>query len=177
MPTTIPIDLTVKNLQMYLGTVIAVVREELGQAPDLENARDPLAATLIVMALEGKTVEDMTAYPIDVRYMNRVGQSKKCGFRSERALSATSTITSSSGRVNGWGRPNASPHPRRIAPPAITSTRSVRVVRSDRLSAGDSLTDQNPAANSSFWATRGRGQARPAFPATPLESVRHPAAL
>jgi hypothetical protein len=31
MPTTIPIDLTVKNMPMYLGTVIAVVREELAR--------------------------------------------------------------------------------------------------------------------------------------------------
>ena len=88
--------------------------------------------------------------------------------RSERTPSATSTITSSSGRVNGWGRPNVSPHTRRSAPPAITATRSVRVVRSDRLSAGNSLTDQNPAANSSSWATPALGRARPAFLATPL---------
>jgi len=66
MPTTIPIDLTIKNMQMYLGTVVAVVREELGQAPDLENARDALAATLMVMALEGKTVEDMRVHLRDL---------------------------------------------------------------------------------------------------------------
>ena len=40
-------------------------------------------------------------------------------------------------------------------------------MRSDKLSAGSSLTEQNPAANSSSWATQALGRARPAFLATP----------
>jgi len=43
MATTIPIDLTVKNLQMYLGTVIAVVRaaDITASSPD---EKDPFFA-------------------------------------------------------------------------------------------------------------------------------------
>jgi hypothetical protein len=60
--TTIPVDLTVENIQMYLGTIIAVVREEYGRVPDFQNASDSVAAVLMVMALQGKTVDDMRAY-------------------------------------------------------------------------------------------------------------------
>src|SRR2546427_12098250 len=63
--------------------------------------------------------------------MNRVGQSKKCGFGSRKTPSAVSTMTSSSGRATACGNPNRRPHSRRIAPAVITSTRMARHVRSD----------------------------------------------
>jgi len=60
--TTIPVDLTVENIQMFLGTIVAVVQEEFGRTPDFRNPNDSVAAVLMMMALQGKTVDDMRAY-------------------------------------------------------------------------------------------------------------------
>ena len=64
--TTIPVDLNVANIRMYLGTVVAVVREELRRPADFENPKDIVVPTLVVMALQGKTVEDMRVYVRDL---------------------------------------------------------------------------------------------------------------
>jgi hypothetical protein len=42
--TTIPVDLTVENIQMFLGTIVAVVQEEFGRTPDFRNPNDSVAA-------------------------------------------------------------------------------------------------------------------------------------
>lgn len=60
--TTIPVDPTPANLQMYLGTIAAVLREELGRPPDFENPDDSVGAVLLNMALFGRTKDDMVAY-------------------------------------------------------------------------------------------------------------------
>lgn len=62
MSTTIPIDPTPQTLQMFLGTIVAVVREELGRAANFENPADLVTAILLNMALYGKSVEDMRAW-------------------------------------------------------------------------------------------------------------------
>jgi len=64
--TTIPVDLNVANIRMYLGTVVAVVREELGRSADFENSKDIVVPTLVVMALQGRTVDDMRIYVRDL---------------------------------------------------------------------------------------------------------------
>jgi hypothetical protein len=64
MSPTIAIDPTPPNLQMYLGTIVALVREELGptRAANFENPADLLCAILLNMALYGKTGEEMRAW-------------------------------------------------------------------------------------------------------------------
>ncbi|HMF93341.1 MAG TPA: hypothetical protein VKE96_03570 [Vicinamibacterales bacterium] len=59
---TIPVDLTVENLQMYLGTIQAILKQELGRMPDFENKNDSIGAVLLSMALTGKTGADMLAF-------------------------------------------------------------------------------------------------------------------
>ena len=62
MPT-IPVDPTPANLQMFLGTIVALMREELGRPhPDFENPADTVAAILLNMALNGKTAEELRAW-------------------------------------------------------------------------------------------------------------------
>lgn len=56
----IPIDPTVDWLQMVLGTIVALMREELGRPyPNFENPNDSVAAILLNMAMYGKTAEHM----------------------------------------------------------------------------------------------------------------------
>lgn len=62
MPKTIPIDLTVPNMHMYILTAYALCREELGRIPDLDNPDDTVVADLLIQALEGGTSETMRAW-------------------------------------------------------------------------------------------------------------------
>jgi hypothetical protein len=62
MSTTLPIDLTDTSLQMFIGTAIAVTREELGRLPNFEHPPDLVGAHLVMMALNGQTVDDMRAW-------------------------------------------------------------------------------------------------------------------
>src|SRR5262249_34939501 len=59
---TIPVNPTVENLQMYLGTIQAILRQELGRMPDFENKDDSIGAVLLNMALNGKTGADLLAF-------------------------------------------------------------------------------------------------------------------
>jgi hypothetical protein len=59
---TLPITLNVPNLQMYLGTAMALCREELHRIPDFENADDTVVADLLLQALRGGTTETMRAW-------------------------------------------------------------------------------------------------------------------
>ena len=62
MSTTIPVDLTDQLLQMFIGTAIAVTREELRRAPNFEDPNDLVGSVLVKFALQGKSVEDMRAW-------------------------------------------------------------------------------------------------------------------
>lgn len=56
----IPTDPSIDNLQMYLGTIVALLREELGrESADFENPEDNVAAVMLSMALYGATGEDL----------------------------------------------------------------------------------------------------------------------
>jgi hypothetical protein len=59
---TIPVDPTPATLQMFLGTILALMREELGRVPDFENPADQVGAILLSMALQGKVVDDLRAW-------------------------------------------------------------------------------------------------------------------
>lgn len=59
---TIPVTLNVPNMAMYLGTAMALCREELHRIPDLENPDDTVVADLLVQALKGGTSETMRAW-------------------------------------------------------------------------------------------------------------------
>lgn len=65
MPTTIPVDLTDESLQMFIGTAIAVTREELLRPPNFEYPPDLVGAHLVMMALHGQTVEEMRKWVRD----------------------------------------------------------------------------------------------------------------
>ena len=59
---TIPVDLTVPNMQMYMGTAMALCREELHRVPNFWNPDDTVVADLLVQALQGDTTETMRAW-------------------------------------------------------------------------------------------------------------------
>jgi len=61
MPT-IAVDPSVANLQMFLGTIQAILTQQLGRMPDFENKDDTIGAVLLNMALNGKTGADLLAF-------------------------------------------------------------------------------------------------------------------
>ena len=62
MGETLPIDLTVPNMHMYILTAMALCREELHRVPDVFNPDDTVVADLLVQALRGGTAETMRAW-------------------------------------------------------------------------------------------------------------------
>src|SRR5262249_58229201 len=61
MPT-IAVNPTVDNLQMFLGTIMAVCSSDLGRVPDFQNPNDSIGAVMLNMALNGKTGDDLRAF-------------------------------------------------------------------------------------------------------------------
>ena len=61
MPRTFPIDVTVERLVEFSGTIDAICRQEIGRLPT-HTAGDPVGEILLLMAMEGQTGEQLTAW-------------------------------------------------------------------------------------------------------------------
>ena len=75
MPRTFPIDVTVERLVEFRGTIDAICRQEIGRLPT-HTAGDPVGEIMLLMAMEGQTGQQLTAWLHD--------QPEAVAFRSSR---------------------------------------------------------------------------------------------